>query len=133
MLADLHPEAEGEVDDDYIAGVLHGGSLLDSDEVIPDKERSGEYLMLRLRTAQGIEEWEYRRKFFMDFDPIRQRLEQFAAQGWAEQTPQGRWRLTPKGFLVSNQLIGDLLERQEPAALRDLLPRVREEFSGRQT
>lgn len=118
--------------DAYIAGVLHGGSLLDSDEVIPDKERSGEYLMLRLRTAQGIEEWEYRRKFFMDFDPIRQRLEQFAAQGWAEQTPQGRWRLTPKGFLVSNQLIGDLLERQEQAALRDLLPRVREEFSGRQ-
>ena len=68
----------------------------------------------------------------MDFDPIRQRLEQFAAQGWAEQTPQGRWRLTPKGFLVSNQLIGDLLERQEQTALRDLLPRVREEFSRRQ-
>ena len=118
--------------DAYINGVLQGGKLLDSDEIIPEKERGGEYLMLRLRTAQGIEEWEYRRRFFLDFEPIRQRLEQFAAQGWAEQTQEGRWRLTPKGFLVSNQLIGDLLERQEQAALRDLLPRVREEFSGRE-
>ena len=36
---------------------------------------------------------------------------QFQAQGWAEQAG-GRWRLTPKGFLVSNQLIGAVLEAQ---------------------
>lgn len=113
----------------YISGVLQGGSILDSSDLIPQAERGGEYLMLRLRTAAGIEEWEYRRQFFMDFDPIARRLEQFAAQGWAEKTSQGRWRLTPKGFLVSNQLIGDLMQRQEQAALQDLLPRARAEFS----
>ena len=109
----------------YIKGVLEGGDLLESQDLIPQRERGGEYLMLRLRTAQGIEEWEYRGKYFMDFSPIEARLKEFAAQGWAEQTPEGRWRLTPRGFLVSNQLIGDLLERQEHSSLTELLPRVK--------
>ena len=115
----------------YIKGVLEGGALLDSEDLIPQEERGSEYLMLRLRTALGIEEWEYRGTYFMDFAPIEERLQQFAAQGWAEKTPEGRWRLTPKGFLVSNQLIGDLLERQERACLSDLLPRVQARFQGR--
>ena len=101
--------------DAYIRGVLEGGSILDSEELIPRQERCGEYLMLRLRTALGIEEWEYRRNYFMDFAPLERRLEEFQAQGWAEKTAEGRWRFTPKGFLVSNQLIGDLLDRQEQA------------------
>ena len=115
----------------YITGVLKGGKLLDSDDLIPPNERGSEYLMLRLRTVRGIEEWEYRRQFFLDFEPIRRRLEEYAAQGWAELTGEGRWRLTPIGFLVSNQLIGDLLERQEQASLKDLIPRARQEFGAR--
>ena len=88
--------------------------------------------MLRLRTVQGVDGREYRHTYFMDFAPLEARLRKFAAQGWAEQTPEGRWRFTPRGFLVSNQLIGDLLERQEQASLRDLLPRARERYaSGR--
>ncbi len=115
----------------YIKGVLEGGRLLDSEELIPREERSSEYLMLRLRTAMGIEEWEYRGNYFMDFAPIEERLREFAAQGWAERTGEGRWRLTPKGFLVSNQLIGDLLERQEKVRLSNLLPRVQEKYQGK--
>lgn len=115
--------------DAYIDGVLHGGSIIDSEELIPRRERCGEYLMLRLRTARGIEEWEYRSDYFMDFAPLEERLEEFQAQGWAQKTPEGRWRLTPKGFLVSNQLIGDLMERQRPADLGDLLPKAREQYA----
>ena len=114
--------------DGYIDGVLKGGPILDSEELIPQRERGCEYLMLQLRTTQGIEEWKYRGTYFMDFAPLEARLEEFQAQGWAEKTEEGRWRLTPKGFLVSNQLIGDLLERQERAGFQDLLPRVREQF-----
>lgn len=114
----------------YIRGVLEGGRLLDSEDLIPQEERSSEYLMLRLRTAQGIEEWEYRGNYFMDFGPIEERLRYFAAQGWAEKTPQGRWRFTPKGFLVSNQLLADLLERQEKVRLDKLLPKVQERYQG---
>ena len=60
---------------------------------------------------------------------IEERLEQFAAQGWAERTAEGRWRLTPKGFLVSNQLLADLLERQERSRLSELLPKAQARYS----
>ena len=86
--------------------------------------------MLRLRTTRGVEEWEYRREYFMNFDSIEQKLEEYERQGWAERHDR-RWNLTPKGFLVSNQLIGDLLERQEKARLASLLPRVQEKYQGR--
>ena len=110
--------------DAYIRGVLQGGDIIDESEIIPKRERCGEYLMLRLRTVQGINEQEYRSTYFMDFAPLQARLEQFRAQGWAEQT-DGRWHFTPKGFLLSNQLIGDLLERQEQAHWEDLVSRPR--------
>ena len=118
--------------DGYISGVLENRSLLDEEERIPQRERGSEYLMLRLRTARGIEEWEYRRAYFLDFAPLESRLKEFEAQGWAEQTGEGRWRLTPSGFLVSNQLIGDLLERQERASLSDLLPLAQRQFLHRE-
>jgi len=97
----------------YIAGALAGRVPPDEDQPISLEERGAEYLMLRLRTAAGIEEWEYRRTFFRDFEPLERQLEQYQSHGWAEKTVRGRWRLTPKGFLVSNQLIGDLLARQD--------------------
>ena len=115
----------------YIAAVLEGGTVIDESDLIPQRERGGEYLMLRLRTTRGIEEWEYRGTYFMDFAPLEARLEQFCDKGWAERTAEGRWRLTPQGFLLSNQLIGDLLERQEQSELSDLLPRARQQFTKR--
>ena len=115
----------------YITGVLKGGTLLDSQDLIPEEERGCEYLMLGLRTVRGIEEWEYRGRYFMDFAPIEARLEEFRAQGWAEKTAGGRWHFTPKGFLVSNQLIGELLERQEKVRLDALLPRVQARYQGK--
>ena len=114
--------------DGYINGVLHGGSIIDSSDLIPDRERGGEYLMLRLRTARGIEEWEYRRGYFMNFDPIEARLLTYERHGWAVRE-DGRWHLTPKGFLLSNRLIGELLDIQEESSLETLLPRLRKQDS----
>ena len=111
----------------YIRGVLEGGDIIDASELIPQRERCGEYLMLRLRTTRGVDALEYRNAYFMDFAPLEARLRKFAAQGWAEQTPEGRWRFTPRGFLVSNQLIGDLLERQEQASWEDVVRQSRGE------
>ena len=109
----------------YISGVLGGGTVIDQSELIPQRERGSEYLMLRLRTTRGIEEWEYRREFFMNFDPIEQKLEEYERQGWAERHDR-RWNLTAKGFLVSNQLIGELLTVQEEATLEKVLPRLKQ-------
>ena len=82
--------------------------------------------MLRLRTAHGIEEWEYRREYLMNFEPIEQKLTEFEHQGLACRSER-RWRLTPKGFLLSNYIIGTLLELQEQATLADTLARVKDE------
>jgi len=108
----------------YIHGVLEGGDLLDSSDRIPDRERGSEYLMLRLRTTHGVEEWEYRRTYYMNFDPIAARLREYKQRGWAV-CEKGRWHFTPQGFLLSNRLIGELLELQEAATLADTLEKVR--------
>ena len=112
--------------DRYIHGVLNGSNIIDSSDLIPTRERGGEYLMLRLRTTFGIEEWEYRRTYFMNFAPLEELLRSYERLGFTVQE-NGRWRLTPKGFLLSNQLIGLLLERQEQSTLETLLPRLRRE------
>lgn len=112
--------------DGYIRGVMQGDKLLSESENIPQRERSAEYLMLRLRTTHGIEEWEYRREYFMNFDPIAAKLSEYEQKGWAVRVDR-RWRLTPEGFLLSNQLIGELLELQENATLESTLKRVREQ------
>ena len=112
--------------DGYIAGVLNGKNIIDSSDLIPERERGGEYLMLRLRTTRGIEEWEYRRTYFMNFAPLEELLRSYRRLGFALQE-NGRWRLTPKGFLLSNRLIGMLMEKQEQSCLETLLPRLRRE------
>jgi len=80
-------------------------------EPIPPKEQAREYLLLRMRTLRGVEEWEYRRSFGLNFEPIARRLEFFESHAWAEQYDH-RWHFTPQGFLLSNTLIEDLLEAQ---------------------
>ncbi len=108
----------------YIRGVLDGDRLLSESEMIPPRERGGEYLMLRLRTTLGIEEWEYRREFYMNFDPIAAKLSEYEQKGWAVRVGR-RWRLTPEGFLLSNRLIGEILELQEAATLENTLEKIR--------
>ena len=101
--------------DQYITGVMEQGVILSECETVPQRERAGEYLMLRLRTAEGIEESEYNKTFMMPFSPLEKLLLQFQRQGFAVQN-EGRWRLTPKGLLLSNQLIVQLLEAQQESA-----------------
>lgn len=111
--------------DAYISGVLEGGTILEQSEQIPHRERGSEYIMLRMRTTHGIEEWEYRREYFMNFDPIGAKLSAYEQRGWVTRAGR-RWHFTPEGFLLSNQLIGELLEVQEVATLENTLKRVKD-------
>ena len=96
----------------YLKGIRDGGQIIDEVEEIPFRERAGEYLMLRLRTTHGISREEYEKRYLLDFAPLEQVLEQNQRQGLARLT-DGRWRLTPEGFLVSNRIIADLQLAQE--------------------
>ena len=112
--------------DTYCAGVEAGVSVLESSEHIPPRERDIEYVMLGLRLTQGISRQEFENRYRLPFAPIQSVLERFRATGHAALVG-GRWRLTPEGFLVSNQIIGQALEalageklrREEANARRD--------------
>lgn len=107
--------------DRYIAGEL----VLAESEHIPVSEREMEYIMLRLRTTEGMNIREFENRFRRRFDPLGARLEVYAGHGLAQRTEQG-WRLTPRGFLVSNQIIGELQELLN----REKLERLRRAQEG---
>lgn len=97
----------------YIRGVLKQDvTILSECETIPARERAGEYVMLRLRTTQGISPEEYEKNYLMPFAPLLDVIEPLAARGMLIQQ-DGRWILTPQGFLVSNQIILRLQQAQE--------------------
>ena len=118
--------------DVYIKGVLEGGSIVDEDDPIPQRERSGEYLMLRLRTTHGIGEQEYRSKYFMNFSPLEKKLLEYERSGLVCHD-ESRWRLTPRGFLLSNYIIASLLEVQEPLTLSDTLAQINKQTKTAET
>ncbi|MCR5090179.1 MAG: radical SAM family heme chaperone HemW [Oscillospiraceae bacterium] len=101
----------------YTYGISRKVSVIDEYEVIDELERSVEYLMLGMRTNRGIEENEYRVRCQSDWKPVQRVLEAFEKKGWAVREPDGRWHFTVSGFLLSNQLIGILLEAQAGSRL----------------
>ena len=66
-----------------------------------------EYIMLSLRTADGIAEKELE-KLGTAPGPAMALLEKYEKAGYAKRT-SGGFRLTPKGFLISNTIISDIL------------------------
>ena len=97
----------------YIDGIRYGGQVLQDVQQIASRERAGEYLMMRLRTASGIDPKEYERRFLLPFAPLEEKMMVFKEQALAIKTYDGRWHLTPKGFLLSNSIISDLLLIQD--------------------
>lgn len=95
----------------YISGVARGASIIDEYRQIDPLERAVEYIMLGMRTSNGISEHDYRTRCQCDWRPIHKVLLAFAEKGWAEKTGD-RWHFTVPGYLISNTLIGILLEAQ---------------------
>ncbi|MDR0249066.1 MAG: radical SAM family heme chaperone HemW [Oscillospiraceae bacterium] len=93
----------------YVTGVLEGGEVVDEIAKISPPERAGEYIMLGLRTTRGISGNHYSREYKVSFDVIEKRLEALEKLGCSERDGE-RWRLTPKGFLVSNRILSELLD-----------------------
>ncbi len=97
----------------YVRGVLKQDiPILAECDAIPARERAGEYVMLRLRTTQGISPEEYEKNYLMPFEPLLETILPLEQRDLFYQK-DGHWILTPKGFLVSNQIIGLLQEAQD--------------------
>ena len=95
----------------YIENIKNGQSVIDYCETINDFEKSGEYIMLGLRTTHGISEEEYRAIYQCSFDGAKGLFAEYIKNGWMVEN-NGRWSFTPKGFLISNTLIGNIIEEQ---------------------
>lgn len=95
----------------YISGVQSGESILAECEKIDLLGRAAEYLMLGMRTVRGISAKEYHNIYRSDFAPLEELLQEFSRKGWAVEE-SGRWHFTPSGFLLSNMLIGLMLDKQ---------------------
>jgi oxygen-independent coproporphyrinogen-3 oxidase len=103
-----HKDVQG-----YIEGVENSDSLMEEAQQIPMAERAGEYIMLGLRTVNGISGNDYTRLFRASFDSLEDKLARCKKWGLA-QNEGDRWFLTPKGFLVSNRIIGEMLDTDAP-------------------
>lgn len=102
----------------YIDGIAKKETVLSECDPIPPRERAGEYVMLRLRTSDGISAEEYERQYLMPFAPLEKAMKRFEEKGFAVYQNE-RWRLTERGWLVSNQIIltlNTLQERSTPLA-----------------
>ena len=108
----------------YIRGVRDHAPMLSESDRIPPLDRDTEWVMLGLRTTAGLDPKAFERRFRRRFTCFLPFLDQCAKAGYAVEE-DGRWHLTPRGFLVSNQIIGGMLDalaadkqRQADAAAR---------------
>ena len=96
--------------DAYINGALRGGQMPIECEDLPAWTRDTEYLMLTLRTVRGLDPRTFENTFRQRFAPFLPLLERYEALGLAVRGTDSTWHFTPRGFLVSNTLIGELLD-----------------------
>ena len=96
----------------YIRGVRDHAPMLSESERIPPLDRDTEWIMLGLRTTAGLDPKVFENRFRRRFACFLPFLDQCAKAGYAVEE-DGRWHLTPKGFLVSNSIISDLLLIQD--------------------
>ena len=111
---------------EYIDRMDTGEDLIDERETVTPLERAVEYIMLAMRMTNGISEKEYRTKTQCDWRPIIGVLKIFEEKGWAVQE-EDRWHFTVPGFLISNTLIGIMLEAQTTGRV-DSIPWMREAY-----
>lgn len=103
---------------EYIDGVTKGDNILDEYEKLDELDRASEYIMLGMRRSRGISGEEYHRIYRSDFAPIEALLREYEQDGWTKRLGGDRWCFTPTGFLISNLLIGSLLEAQAEQRIR---------------
>ena len=97
----------------YIEGVTVPESkirLTAECEDIEGRERMGEYIMLRLRLAAGIDDREFSRRFGFSFERMYGEKCRFFVQNGFMTVKNGVFALTPSGMFISNYILTEILE-----------------------
>ena len=99
------------------AGRLQSVSPIDEMYTIKENERVGEYIMLRLRLADGISSSEFSSRFNMNFDALYgRRLKIYIDNGFMSYDGD-RYAFTPKGMYVSNYILSAILDFDEESRI----------------
>lgn len=103
----------------YIAAVKNNTAITipDETEYLSSYERAADYIMLGMRTSLGICRDEYNAIYRGGFDSIESTLQDFIKLDFVIRNDD-RYSFTPRGFLLSNRLIGELLDVQAERKLQ---------------
>lgn len=106
--SDLFGERFGNSRD--LAAFLSGKDVTAERETPSREERLQEYVMLRLRLAEGIVEEDFSARFGVRFaDRFSKALAPYLARGLVLRTNKG-YALSREGMLLSNTILSDLLD-----------------------
>lgn len=87
-----------------VAAFIDGTGTVRNEEEVPDFERQNEYLMVRLRTSDGVDLRDLEKRYNIDSTPYEKVFSALLRPGLTEKSGT-RWHLTEAGFLVSNSII----------------------------
>jgi len=91
---------------DYIKKIKMSGNPAETSEIITPEIRQKEYIMLRLRTVEGIDLEDFKKIFNYDFyEKYSNIIGKMLDEGLAI-CGSGKLSLTGKGFMISNEIIG---------------------------
>lgn len=94
----------------YIANEGDESRMLSEKKILTKQDIETEYVMLRFRLAEGIDVKDYMNRFGVNFDArYGGKTEKYVAKEFIVPTKSG-YRLSPKGMLVSNAILSDILE-----------------------
>lgn len=100
----------------YIEGVSGMASrirITDECETVEERERVGEYIMLRFRLTAGLDSREFMRRFGLSFDSLYgSKCGKFIDNGFMTYS-NGVYALTPSGMFISNYILSDILEFED--------------------
>ena len=92
-----------------LAAYLGGEDITEREELLDDKTLRDEYVMLRMRLADGVDKREFCTRFGAKFDELYgAQVRKFARMGLLYDTPE-RAAFTDKGFMVSNAVLSEML------------------------
>ena len=88
---------------------LRGDAIRETESVPTPEERENEYVMLRMRLTDGLDDGLFRARFGHGADVFFAKLKPFAARGFVV-CDRGSAAFTPQGFLVSNAILSETVD-----------------------
>ncbi len=97
-----------------VEGILDSRvKITDECETVEERERVGEYIMLRFRLCAGIDCREFTRRFGLSFETLYGgKCVKYIQNGFMTYRG-GVYALTPSGMFISNYILSDILEFED--------------------